>query len=134
MSPNGPRGTVVPAAHQPPLPVDRLIRTEAPDAEAVPMDVLFVGGGPAGFAGAIELARLVRADAEAGGTLGTLEIAVLEKAAQPGEHCLSGAVVNPRALRALFPDLPEAELPLRAAVAEEAVFVLTESGSMRIPT
>jgi 2-polyprenyl-6-methoxyphenol hydroxylase-like FAD-dependent oxidoreductase len=28
----------------------------------VPMDVVFVGGGPAGLAGAIELARLIKED------------------------------------------------------------------------
>jgi hypothetical protein len=57
---------VLPIHHQAPLPLDRLILTDPPDAEAVPMDVLFVGGGPAGLAGAIELARLVKADNEAG--------------------------------------------------------------------
>ena len=59
----------VPADYQPPLPVDRFVVTEPPDDEAVPLDVLFVGGGPAGLAGAIELAQLARADAEAGGLL-----------------------------------------------------------------
>ena len=37
-------GTVMPRRHQAPLPLDRLILTDPPDAEAVPMDVLFVGG------------------------------------------------------------------------------------------
>ena len=59
------------------------------------MDVLFVGGGPAGLAGAIELARLVRRDAENGGGVGEIEIGVLEKSEALGEHCLSGAVVVP---------------------------------------
>jgi hypothetical protein len=81
-------GTVHPLSEQPPLPMDRVIRADAPDAEAVPMDVLFVGGGPAGLAGAIELAKLVQQDNEAGGGLGDVEIAVLEKAAGLGEHSL----------------------------------------------
>src|SRR5260221_11926000 len=44
---------IVPKNYQPPLPVDRFIIREPIDAEAVPMDVVFVGGGPAGLAGAI---------------------------------------------------------------------------------
>lgn len=125
---------VLPSAHRPPLPLDRVVRAEPADAEAVAMDVLFVGGGPAGLAGAIHLAQLVQKDASEGGGLGPVEIAVLEKAGQLGEHSLSGAVVNPRALRALFPDLPEGELPLRAPVSHESVYVLSESSSYRIPT
>src|SRR3954470_11739897 len=110
MSPQA-TGVVVPARHQPDLPMDRLIRTGAPDAEAVPMDVVFVGGGPAGLAGAIELARLVKKDNEAGGTLGEIQIAVLEKAGALGEHSLSGAVVNPIAMQELFPDLDIKDFP-----------------------
>src|SRR5436305_15029599 len=86
--------SVQPARHQAPLPLDRLILTDAPDAEAVPMDVLFVGGGPAGLAGAIALARMVKADNEAGGGLGDVQIGVLEKAGAVGEHSLSVSVVN----------------------------------------
>ena len=129
-----PAGRVLPLAHQPPLPLERVIRAEPPNPEAVPMDVLFVGGGPAGLSGAIELARLVKQDAQRGGSLGDVEIGVLEKSAQLGEHCLSGAVVNPRPLRELFPDLPESELPFRGAVEAEAVYVLSQSAAYRIPT
>ena len=50
---------LIPERHQPPLPLDRLILREAPGSDATDMDVLFVGAGPAGLAGAIELARLV---------------------------------------------------------------------------
>ena len=93
------------------------------------LDVLFVGAGPAGLAGAIELARLAKADRG----IGELNIGVLEKAEALGEHSLSGAVVNPVALRELFPDLPEKDLPLRGRVEREAVYVLTSGSALRIP-
>src|SRR5438046_10369359 len=98
-------GKVLPSLHQAALPLERLILSEPPDAEAVPMDVLFVGGGPAGLAGAIALARLIKADNEAGGDLGDVQIGAPEQAGALREHSLAGAAVGPRARRALMPAL-----------------------------
>ena len=125
---------LIPASAQPPLPRARFIIEEDPDPEAVPLDVLFVGGGPAGLAGAIRMAQLAARDRAEGGPLADLEIGVLEKSGELGEHCLSGAVVNPEAFRTLFPDLDEAELPLRGRVAGDRVLLLTERGRIRLPT
>ncbi len=125
---------LIPASAQPPLPRARFIVEEDPGPEAVPLDVLFVGGGPAGLAGAIRLAQLAARDREEGGPLADLEIGVLEKSGELGEHCLSGAVVNPEAFRTLFPDLDEAELPLRGRVAGDRVLLLTQRGRIRLPT
>ncbi len=125
---------LIPASAQPALPRAHFIVEEDPGPEAVPLDVLFVGGGPAGLAGAIRLGELAARDREEGGPLADLEIGVLEKSGELGEHCLSGAVVNPEAFRALFPDLDEAEYPLRGRVAGDRVLLLTERGKIRLPT
>lgn len=126
--------SIVPSRYQPPLPIDRIIVRDALDIDAVTMDVVFVGGGPAGFAGAIELARLVQREKESGGTLGDVQIAVLEKAEGLGEHTLSGAIVNPCAIQELFPKISEAALPFRGPVRGERVYFLTSDRAIRIPT
>jgi len=121
---------IVPARYQPPLPLDKLILQDgaAGAGDRMELDVLIVGAGPAGLACAIELAKLAKADG------GELNIAVLEKAEALGEHSLSGAVVNPSAFRELFPDLKDADLPFRAPVTKEAVYLLTAGGRWRLPT
>ena len=126
--------TILPARHQIPLPLDRIILRDPPGAEAIEMDVVIVGGGPAGLACAIELAGLVKRDQESGGGMPDVGIAVLEKAGSLGEHNLSGAVVNPRAMRELFPDRAPSDFPFRQPVAGEAVYFMTEGRAQRLPT
>src|SRR6266576_3923981 len=120
----------VPANYQPLLPTDRLVLKEGSEGagDRMELDVLIVGAGPAGLACAIELAQLAQRD----GT--EVDIGVLEKAEALGEHSLSGAVVNPRAFRELFPDLKDADFPFRALVRKERVALLSSHHAFTLPT
>jgi electron-transferring-flavoprotein dehydrogenase len=126
--------TILPLHHQRALPLERLILRDEPGPDAIEMDVLIVGAGPAGLACALELTRLAQRDQEGGTGIGDLSIAVLEKAESLGEHSLSGAVVNPRAFRELFPEVAPENLPFRQQVPGEAVYLLTDQRALRIPT
>src|SRR6059036_2208191 len=125
-----PHNSIIPSQYQPPLPLERLVLNDgSPGAgDRMELDVLIVGAGPAGLACAIELAKLAKVD----GT--EFNIGVLEKAEALGEHSLSGAVVNPRALRELFPHLEDGDFPFRGPVTKEAVYLLTKGGKLRLPT
>src|SRR5436305_12784645 len=106
-----------------------------PEDERIEVGVAIVGAGPAGLACAIRLGQLL-ADAPAvAERLGEVPVAVIEKGKQPGSHLLSGAVVNPRALRRLFKGRkPIEEMPFYGRVAHESVYFLRPRSAWRIPT
>ena len=96
--------------------------------ETLEVDILIVGGGPAGMSAALRLAQLQK---EQGGE--PLAIAVLEKAREAGAHMLSGAVLDPSALRQLVPDFKERGAPLASEVHQDEVYFLTRTGKIRFP-
>jgi electron-transferring-flavoprotein dehydrogenase len=104
------------------------------EREVLEMDVLIVGAGPAGLACALHLANLFERHRSAGKSpdLSPENIYVLEKAREIGAHQLSGAILDPRALRELVPDF-EKSAPLDTPVTGDAAFYLTESASFKLP-
>jgi electron-transferring-flavoprotein dehydrogenase len=107
-------------------------RTDPPD-EAIDVGLLVVGGGPAGLSAAIRAGQLLSEQPGLFDHLGETPVCVLEKGRTAGAHVLSGAVVDPRALRALFPGLPVDEMPVFGPVEHEAVYYLSARRALRIP-
>ena len=104
------------------------------ERETLDIDVLFVGAGPASLAGAYHLARLLAAH-NAGAVAGSrleLSIAVLEKGSEVGAHGLSGAIIDPRSLRELFPE-KFASIPFEAEVGREHLWWLTKEKALSLP-
>jgi electron-transferring-flavoprotein dehydrogenase len=125
-----------PSDYPPPVKVGEFVAApEAEEDERIDVGVLFVGGGPAGLAGAIRLGQLLEQDPETAEKLGETPVAVLDKGRVVGAHLLSGAVVNPAALTDLLPGEDLAALPgCYGEVRKESVYVMHSRTQLRIPT
>jgi len=104
------------------------------ERETLEADVLIVGAGPAGLACALHLSRLIEQHNSAGRTpqLSSDNVYVLEKARELGAHQLSGAIMDPCALRELVPDF-EKSAPLDTPVTGDAVYFFTGSREWKLP-
>jgi len=124
-----------PADFPPPFrAADYVAAPSDPQDERIEVGVLIVGAGPAGLACAIRLGQLLEEAPEIRDRLGEVPVAVLEKGKQAGSHLLSGAVVNPRALRRLFKGRKRIdEMPFYGPVEHESVYFLTKNNALRIP-
>jgi electron-transferring-flavoprotein dehydrogenase len=96
--------------------------------EAMEFDVVIVGAGPAGLAAAIRLKQLAAEQQR------DVTVCVLEKGSEVGAHTLSGAVIDPKALNELLPDWRQQDAPIATEVTEDRFLVLTDRGSLRIPS
>ncbi len=93
------------------------------ERETIEVDVLIVGGGPAGLAAAYHLRKLNK----------DLSIAVLEKGKEIGAHIISGAVMDPRGIDELMPDWKERGAPIEKPVEEDRVLFLTRRRKFALP-
>ncbi|MBV9236950.1 MAG: electron transfer flavoprotein-ubiquinone oxidoreductase [Xanthobacteraceae bacterium] len=86
-------------------------------------DVVIVGAGPAGLSAAIRLKQLAP----------DCSVVVVEKGSEVGAHILSGAVIDPIGLDRLLPDWRNEETPIKTAVSDDRFYMLTQTGSLRLP-
>ena len=106
------------------------------EREEMPVDVVFVGAGPANLAGSIHLMNLIEAHNEAvsngekeGKVLDEPMICLIEKGSEIGSHQLSGAVMDPKALAELIPDWKERDdFPVERWVEREEMVMLRPGG------
>jgi electron-transferring-flavoprotein dehydrogenase len=95
--------------------------------ETLEFDVLFIGGGPANLAGAIHLMNLAQ---QAGKEI---EVCLIEKAESIGSHSLSGAILDPVALKELMPDYQDKGCPIEVPECKDEFYYLTTRGKFRVP-
>ncbi|PIR24685.1 MAG: electron transfer flavoprotein [Deltaproteobacteria bacterium CG_4_10_14_0_2_um_filter_43_8] len=125
----------IPADYPPPVKANEFVGAPAAGPELqLNAGVLFVGAGPASLAGAIRLSQLLETEPELKAGLGDFPVVVVEKGKFPGAHLLSGAIINPVAFHALFPEMKDEDFPFFEKVSSEKVYFLTKSGKIRIPT
>lgn len=111
------------------------------EREEMPVDVLFVGAGPANLAGALHLMNLIESHNEAvesgskeGEVLEEPMIAVLEKGSRVGAHQVSGAVLDTTALDELMPDWRTIDdFPVERFIERDEMVFLTNKGHIKAP-
>jgi electron-transferring-flavoprotein dehydrogenase len=109
-----------------------------PERESMEVDVLFVGAGPANLSSAYHLMKQVEAHNETASAEGREPveppvILVIEKAAGIGDHQLSGAVINPKAIAELMPDFVEQGFPTEHICTDSQFVIFTRKMSIKAP-
>jgi len=109
-----------------------------PERESMEVDVLYVGAGPANLASAYHLvkqieARNEQAQKEGRPSIEPPTILVIDKAASLGDHQLSGAVINPKAIAELMPDFVEQGFPTEHICSDSQFVIFTRKFHIKAP-
>jgi len=112
--------------------------SEPIERESMEVDVLYVGAGPATLASAIHLMREVEAfnraaEAAHRTPIEPPTVLVLEKGAEVGDHMLSGAVMNPKALKELFPGFADEGFPTEYVCDYAGFWLFHPKGKINVP-
>lgn len=100
---------------------------ELPEREAMEFDVVIVGAGPAGLAAAIRIKEIAQEKGQ------DVSVVVLEKGSEVGAHILSGAVIDPVGINAMFPNWREMDAPITQPVTKDKFYILGPKGELSIP-
>jgi electron-transferring-flavoprotein dehydrogenase len=108
------------------------------ERESMEVDVLFVGAGPATLASALHLMNQVKAHnervaREGGEPIEPPTVLVIEKGASVGDHMLSGAVMNPKAIAELVPDFAEQGFPTEYVCDDATFWMYTRKLAIKSP-
>ncbi len=97
------------------------------EAQNIHVDILIIGAGPAGLICAIRLMQEAKRQNK------ELQVMVLEKGGESGDHIVSGAILDPVVLNEVLPSWREGLGEFVTDVSKDKFYWLTANHAMRLP-